>query len=158
VVPADRLAHLAQGVTGDGLDVGHVVGGRLGVVGQALLRELGLQRDDRQRVAEQVVQVAREALALVGDREARHLRAGFHQLAVGTHDLAHRDHRCADAQQAEGLSPRRARVAAARGRGQAGRQRGDRQYDHVPGPRQAQGAQWPPRSRRAGSSRADRRP
>ena len=76
VVAADRLAHLAQRVARDGLDVGHVGRSRLGVVGQALARELGLERDDRERMAEQVVQVAGEALALVGDGQPRHLGAG----------------------------------------------------------------------------------
>ena len=86
------------------------------------------------------MQVAREALALVGHGQARHLGAGLDQLAVGAHDLAHRDHRRADAQQAEGLAPGGARVAAADGRGHAGDHRGDRQHDEVPRPRQAQGA------------------
>ena len=140
VVAADRLAHLAQRVARDGLDVGHVGRRGLGVVGQAPLRELRLERDDRQRVAEQVVQVAREALALVGHRQARHLGARLDQLAVGAHDLAHRHHRRADAEQAEGLAPGGVRVAAADGRGHAGDDGRDRQHDDVPRPRQAQGA------------------
>jgi hypothetical protein len=99
VVPADRLADLAQRIAGDGLDVGDVGRRRLGVIGQAPARELRLQRDDRQRMAEEVVQVAGEARALVGHGESRRLGAGVDQLAIGAHDLAHRDHRRADPQQ-----------------------------------------------------------
>ena len=44
--------------------------------------ELGLQRDHRQAVAEQVVQIARESRALLGDRKPRELGACRVQLAL----------------------------------------------------------------------------
>ena len=76
-VAADRLADLAQRVARDALDVADLGRRGLGVVGQPPARELGLDRDDRQRVAEQVVQVAGEALALVGHGQAGDLGAGL---------------------------------------------------------------------------------
>lgn len=41
--------------------------------------QLGLQHDDGQAVAQQIVQVSREAQALFRDSQSRHLRAGLTQ-------------------------------------------------------------------------------
>ncbi len=74
-VAADRLSHLGESSARDLLDLGHVPC-RLGrLLTQQSPRELRLQSDHRQAVAQQVVQVAREPRAFVGDREPRELGA-----------------------------------------------------------------------------------
>jgi hypothetical protein len=65
-VAADRLAHLHERGTGHVLHLADLGRGLLRARGQQPARELGLQRDDRQAVAEQVVQVTGEALSLPG--------------------------------------------------------------------------------------------
>ena len=82
-VAADRLAHLAQRRARDVLDVGESRAARLRVGVQQPRGELGLQRDHRQAMAEQVVQVAREAQPLLGDGAPRDLAARLAQRHVG---------------------------------------------------------------------------
>src|SRR5690606_35689587 len=69
----DRAAHFRQRVARDLLRLGDLEPRRGRVAGQQLARELQLERDQRQRVPEQVVQVAADALALGGGRQPPHL-------------------------------------------------------------------------------------
>ena len=74
-VPVDRLAYLRQRLPADRLDVGGRRGGQRRVALDQAPYHLGLHHDQRQRVAEQVVQVAGEAQPLLGDRGLRELGA-----------------------------------------------------------------------------------
>src|ERR1700733_13123022 len=65
VVAADRLAHLAERFARDLLELGDLTGGGVGPRIEEATGELGLERDDRQGVAQQVVQITGEALALL---------------------------------------------------------------------------------------------
>ena len=64
-------AHLGEGVARDAFDVVHLGRGPGRVAIEAAGGQLGLQHDDRQRVAEQVVQVARDAFPLGWSRGVR---------------------------------------------------------------------------------------
>ena len=72
-VAADGAANLGQRVARDALDVADLGAARAGSRSASLAGQLRLQHDDRQRVPEQIVQVAADALAL-GD--PRHLLDG----------------------------------------------------------------------------------
>lgn len=63
-VPADGGAHLAEGVAGDGLDVADLLLGALGIRGEQFGSQFRFEDDDREGVAQQVVQIARDTLAL----------------------------------------------------------------------------------------------
>ena len=69
-VALDRPAYVGEGVAAEPLEVGDLGAGALGVDVEELLGELGLHRDHGQRVAEDVVQVAGEPVALVVDARA----------------------------------------------------------------------------------------
>ena len=101
-VAADRLAHLAERLAGDLLHVGDLGRRPVGAVGQQPAGELGLDRDHRQRVAEQVVQVTGEALALGGDRGAGQLGAGLAELLIAHPQIAQQHQQQADA---DGAAP-----------------------------------------------------
>ena len=66
-VPVDRLADFGQRVARDPLDIADLANRPAEIAVRDLGRQLRLQDDDRERVAEQVVQIARDPLAL-GDR------------------------------------------------------------------------------------------
>ena len=66
-IAVDRLADFGERIARDALDVADLAQRPAGVAVAELGRELRLQHDDRERVAEQVVEIARDALAL-GDR------------------------------------------------------------------------------------------
>ena len=77
-VAGHRLAHLLEGAPCDLLEVVDLVTSLVVLAAlEAATGELGLEHDHRQAVAQQVVQVAGEAQALLGDRvgrrQARHL-------------------------------------------------------------------------------------
>ena len=79
-IAVDGLPHLVQRLASDSLDVPGVLGGRRRVaVGEATYC-LGLDHHHRQGVPEQVVQVAGEPLALLGDRASSQLLPGPPQL------------------------------------------------------------------------------
>ena len=86
-VAADRLADLGQRPPGRRLDVAHLRRGPRRVALGQPARQLALQRDQRQGVAEQVVQVAGEAQPLLGDGEAGELVPGLHQFGVHGHEV-----------------------------------------------------------------------
>ena len=68
-VALDGAAYVGERVAGEPLEVGELGAGPLGVDVEQPVGELGLDRDDGQRVAEDVVQVAGEPGALVLDGE-----------------------------------------------------------------------------------------
>ncbi|RIH76340.1 hypothetical protein Mterra_03888 [Calidithermus terrae] len=87
LVALHRLAHLGGGLAADPLDLAHLAGGSSRVALGELGGELGLEGDDREGVAQQVVQVAGDALALGDGRQALVLLGGLHQLALVTFAL-----------------------------------------------------------------------
>ena len=106
-VTAHGDPHLRQGVAGDPFDVAHLLLGTGGVTLRQPCRQFRLQRDGRQRVAEQVVQVARDALAL-GDRRQmldlvlRHAELGVRPRAFGLVDAGEPEQRSEDEYRHEG--------------------------------------------------------
>ena len=86
-VAGDRLAHLAQRPPRDRLGLADLLRRPLGRRGQEPAGQFALQRDQGEAVPEQVVQVAREAQALLGDGAPRQLLARGPQLRDGG-DLA----------------------------------------------------------------------
>lgn len=64
-VAGDGLPYVDEGLAADLLDVGDLLGRLVGAVGQHPPGQLALQRDQGQRVAEQVVQVPGQAQALL---------------------------------------------------------------------------------------------
>ena len=125
-VAADRLAHLVQGVAGDGFDLGHLTRR----VRRTRLHEpagqLGLDRDHRQAMSEQVVEVAGKALALLGDRHPRQLGPSLLELIVARAQVAHQQHQQPDARGARDSAQRRAAGRSADRRGRS------RQHDAEP--------------------------
>ena len=81
-VALDRPAYVGERVAAEPLEVGDLGAGAFDVDVEELLGELGLHRDHGQRVAEDVVQVAGEAGALVVDGEAGVLALGVDQVDV----------------------------------------------------------------------------
>ena len=75
-------ADVGQRLPGQPLDLGDLGLGPVRVEPDQPAGQLGLDRDDGQRVAEDVVQVAGEPVALVLDRQPGDLLAGRGQLAV----------------------------------------------------------------------------
>ena len=75
---------------------------------------LGLDHHHRERVAEQVVQVAGEALPLLGDRDPRQLRPGTPQLGHRVEQRGERRVRHAGQQHHEALGPHPARLVRRR--------------------------------------------
>ena len=63
-ISADGFTHIGQRGARSLLHVLHLLLGTLRIAVHQLARQLGLQRDERQRVSQQIVQVARDALAL----------------------------------------------------------------------------------------------
>ena len=84
-VALDRAAYVGERVAAEPLEVGDLGAGPVDVDVEELLGELGLDRDDRERVAEDVVQVAGEAGALVVDGEAGVLELGVDEVDVAGH-------------------------------------------------------------------------
>ena len=80
-VAGDRLADLGQRLAPDRLDVRDLRQRRLEVARRQPARRLRLDHHHRQRVAEQVVQVAGEPQPLLGDRGTGQLLPGLAQLA-----------------------------------------------------------------------------
>ena len=76
-VAADRAPHFGQRVARDALDVADLLGRARRVAIGEPRRQLRLEHDDRQRVPEQIVQVAADALAL-GDPRHLHDRGLGH--------------------------------------------------------------------------------
>ena len=83
-VPGDGAAHLGQRIPGDLVDFADLLGRACGIPFEQLAREFGLERDHRERMAEDVVKVARDPLPL------GHLREPFH-FALRHADLRVRD-------------------------------------------------------------------
>ena len=81
-VALDRTAYVGERVAAEPLEVGDLGAGPLEVDVEEPLGELGLHRDHGERVAEDVVQVAGEAGALVLDGEAGVLLLGVDQVDV----------------------------------------------------------------------------
>ena len=92
-VARDGPAHVGQRVAREALEVGDLGPGPLDVDVEQPVGQLGLDRDDRQRVAEDVVQVAGEAGPLVLDGQLGVLLVGTHQVDVARHHLADAEHR-----------------------------------------------------------------
>src|SRR5215469_311384 len=76
-VAAHRLAYLAQRLPGDAFQFPHLAGGAVGIAFQHACREFGLHGDQCQGMTQQVVQVAGDALALRGGRQAAYLLLGL---------------------------------------------------------------------------------
>src|SRR2546429_2801306 len=81
-VPGDRLADVAQRITGDLLDVFNLVGGQAWSGLDEAPGQFALERDDRQAVPEQIVKVAREPKPFLPYRETGDLLASLRQLPV----------------------------------------------------------------------------
>ena len=92
-VAADRLAHGRQRLARDPLDVRDLGRGPLRSVGSSAPRELALEGDDRQAVAEGVVEVARDPVALLGDGQRRELLARRPELRFARPQRGQREHR-----------------------------------------------------------------
>ena len=88
-----RGAHVGQRPAGQLLDLADLDRGAFRVVLGEALGEPGLDRDRRERVAEQVVQVAGDAVALAFRGERRHLGPGLVERVVGADDPEERPHR-----------------------------------------------------------------
>ena len=95
-VALHRLAHLGERAAGDRLDVLELVRRGRGIALHQPRCELALERDHREAVPEQVVQVARDPQALLGDRELGELLARLLQLAVRGDLAPERRHHRAD--------------------------------------------------------------
>jgi hypothetical protein len=115
-IAADRLADLGERLARDPLDVGHLGGGLLRRVRQQPAGQFALEGDQRQAVAEQVVQVPREAQPLLADRQARDLLPRGAQRDVRLDEAPEAEHRHAGRQRRQ---HRRERQAV----GQAGHRR-----------------------------------
>ncbi len=115
-VAAHRLAHLAQRLAGHPLHVGDLGGRPLGIDRHQPPGQLGLDGDHRQAVAEQVVQVTGEALALGRHRAQGQLGARLVELVVAHAQVAHEHQQQPDADRAHpvptgGAAGRRRRSA-----------------------------------------------
>ena len=102
-VAADRLPDVLQGLPADPADVAEVAEhrvafGRDGHLGQPLGRQLGLQRDRRQRLAGQVVHVAGQPEPFLVGGQLRDGLAGLGQLVRELHLHPEPDHGEADEQ------------------------------------------------------------
>jgi hypothetical protein len=95
-VALDGLTHFGEGGSRDGLDVVELGRGLRGLPLDELPRELALEGDHGQAVAEQVVKVARDPQALVRHSDASKLLTGCAQLAVRPGDPAECGHQHAD--------------------------------------------------------------
>ena len=86
-------AYVGERVAAEPLEVGDLGAGPLDVDVEELLGQLGLDRDHGERVAEDVVQVAGEAGALVVDGEAGVLVLGVDEVDVAGHHRAEAEDR-----------------------------------------------------------------
>src|SRR6185369_6366802 len=89
-VAGDRVPHVGQRLAGQPFHVGDLGLGPVRVQPYQAAGQLG---HDGERVAEDVVQVAGEPVALVLDREPADLLPGGVELAVALDDLHHAPHR-----------------------------------------------------------------
>ena len=87
-VAADRLADLGSALRVSSRICSTSVAASSGAGGQQLAGQLGLERDQRQVVTEQVVQVAGEAQPLLGHRHLGQLGARLAQRLVGAQQAA----------------------------------------------------------------------
>jgi hypothetical protein len=99
-VAAHRVTDLGQRPPRGGLDVGHLLPGPDRVVLGQPAGELALERDQRQAVAQQVVEVTGEAQSLLGDGVADQLLAGLDQFGVDRDEVPH-PAKCEAGQQTE---------------------------------------------------------
>ena len=93
---ADRVADACQRLAGDPLDIGDLGPGSVGVPGQQPAGELALDRDERQAVAEDVMEVAGDPVALLGDGQRRELLLRGVELRVRPPQRGHREDRDPD--------------------------------------------------------------
>ena len=92
-VAGDGLPYVDECLAADLLDVGDLLGRLVGLVGEHAAGELALERDQRERVAEQVVQVAGEAQPLLVGGELGDGGARLAQFDGRTDELPHARHR-----------------------------------------------------------------
>ncbi len=111
-VALDRAAYVGERVAAEPLEVGDLGAGAFDVDVEKLLGELGLHRDHGERVAEDVVQVAGEAGALVVDGEAGVLELGVDQVDVAGHHRAQAEDRDRGGHDPEGRADLAAPVLA----------------------------------------------
>ncbi len=105
---ADRVADARQRFARDALDVADLRPGAFRIAGQQAAGELALDRDQRQAVAEDVVQVTGDPIALRGDGQRGELLTGGVKLLVGPPQGRHGEDRDPDDADREALD-RRAR-------------------------------------------------
>lgn len=91
-VAGDGVAYVHQGLAADPFDVGDLEGRLFRMAGEHPPGQFALQGDQRERVAEQVVQVTGEAQALLVGGELRHRGASLTQLHGGAYQLAYAGH------------------------------------------------------------------
>ena len=89
-VATDRRTDVHQRPSRNPFDVGHLGGSPGRIPGQSTAGQLGFQRDHRQAVAKQVVEVASNSEPLVRRGEAGDLRSCLLQLAVDDHETRQR--------------------------------------------------------------------
>ena len=101
-IAIDRLPHFGERVARDALDVADLADGAVEIAIGDLGGELRLQDDDRQRVAEQVVEVARDPLALGDGRQVLGRFVRLDERAILAPHLAEVDVRPADENRDDG--------------------------------------------------------
>ena len=90
------LPHLCERVPRHVLHLAQLDGGAPGIALEQLLGELALERDHRERVAEQIVEVPGDPQPLLRHGEPRELPAGRAQLPVRAHLPSERGHQRSD--------------------------------------------------------------
>ena len=81
-ITADGFAHVGQRGARSLFHIQHLLLGALRIAVHQLARQLGLQGDERQRVSQQIVQIARDAFALGDLGEMLNLLVSQPQLLI----------------------------------------------------------------------------